>query len=422
MSSVIVVGGGAAGMMAAVAAGRREHRVTLLEKNEKLGKKIYITGKGRCNFTNACDVEQLFGAVVSNPKFLYSAIYGFDNSMTMEFFREMGMPWKVERGNRVFPVSDHSSDVTKALERAMDQAGVKVLLQTEVKDIRTHGEQVAGVEVKRRGPGGERHREHTEVLPADAVIVATGGISYPTTGSTGDGYGWAKRLGHGLVDTRPALVPMVALEDYIPAMQGLSLRNVTLRIRDQRGRELYREFGEMLFTHFGVSGPLVLTASSLVGKKLAAEGTLAASIDLKPALEEKQLQERLLREFSKAPNRHFGNVLREVLPAKMVPVAAELSHIPEHQPVREITREQRNDLVKLLKGFPFTLCGLRGFSEAIITQGGVSVRDVDPSTMESRKVGGLYFAGEVLDLDALTGGFNLQIAWSTGFLAGSSVP
>ncbi len=205
-------------------------------------------------------------------------------------------------------------------------------------------------------------------------------------------------------------------------MQGLSLRNVTLRIRDQRGRELYREFGEMLFTHFGVSGPLVLTASSLVGKKLAAEGTLAASIDLKPALEEKQLQERLLREFSKAPNRHFGNVLREVLPAKMVPVAAELSHIPEHQPVREITREQRNDLVKLLKGFPFTLCGLRGFSEAIITQGGVSVRDVDPSTMESRKVGGLYFAGEVLDLDALTGGFNLQIAWSTGFLAGSSVP
>lgn len=422
MSSVIVVGGGAAGMMAAVAAGRRGHRVTLLEKNEKLGKKIYITGKGRCNFTNACDVEQLFGAVVSNPKFLYSAIYGFDNSMTMEFFREMGMPWKVERGNRVFPVSDHSSDVTKALERAMDQAGVKVLLQTEVKDIRTHGEQVAGVEVKRRGPGGERHREHTEVLPADAVIVATGGISYPTTGSTGDGYGWAKRLGHGLVDTRPALVPMVALEDYIPAMQGLSLRNVTLRIRDQRGRELYREFGEMLFTHFGVSGPLVLTASSLVGKKLAAEGTLAASIDLKPALEEKQLQERLLREFSKAPNRHFGNVLREVLPSKMVPVAAELSHIPEHQPVREITREQRNDLVKLLKGFPFTLCGLRGFSEAIITQGGVSVRDVDPSTMESRKVGGLYFAGEVLDLDALTGGFNLQIAWSTGFLAGSSVP
>lgn len=422
MSSVIVVGGGAAGMMAAVAAGRRGHRVTLLEKNEKLGKKIYITGKGRCNFTNACDVEQLFGAVVSNPKFLYSAIYGFDNSMTMEFFREMGMPWKVERGNRVFPVSDHSSDVTKALERAMDQAGVKVLLQTEVKDIRTHGEQVAGVEVKRRGPGGERHREHTEVLPADAVIVATGGISYPTTGSTGDGYGWAKRLGHGLVDTRPALVPMVALEDYIPAMQGLSLRNVTLRIRDQRGRELYREFGEMLFTHFGVSGPLVLTASSLVGKKLAAEGTLAASIDLKPALEEKQLQERLLREFSKAPNRHFGNVLREVLPAKMVPVAAELSHIPEHQPVREITREQRNDLVKLLKGFPFTLCGLRGFSEAIITQGGVSVRDVDPSTMESRKVGGLYFAEEVLDLDALTGGFNLQIAWSTGFLAGSSVP
>lgn len=422
MSSVIVVGGGAAGMMAAVAAGRRGHRVTLLEKNEKLGKKIYITGKGRCNFTNACDVEQLFGAVVSNPKFLYSAIYGFDNSMTMEFFREMGMPWKVERGNRVFPVSDHSSDVTKALERAMDQAGVKVLLQTEVKDIRTHGEQVVGVEVKRRGPGGERHREHTEVLPADAVIVATGGISYPTTGSTGDGYGWAKRLGHGLVDTRPALVPMVALEDYIPAMQGLSLRNVTLRIRDQRGRELYREFGEMLFTHFGVSGPLVLTASSLVGKKLAAEGTLAASIDLKPALEEKQLQERLLREFSKAPNRHFGNVLREVLPSKMVPVAAELSHIPEHQPVREITREQRNDLVKLLKGFPFTLCGLRGFSEAIITQGGVSVRDVDPSTMESRKVGGLYFAGEVLDLDALTGGFNLQIAWSTGFLAGSSVP
>ncbi len=422
MSSVIVVGGGAAGMMAAVAAGRRGHRVTLLEKNEKLGKKIYITGKGRCNFTNACDVEQLFGAVVSNPKFLYSAIYGFDNSMTMEFFREMGMPWKVERGNRVFPVSDHSSDVTKALERAMDQAGVKVLLQTEVKDIRTHGEQVVGVEVKRRGPGGERHREHTEVLPADAVIVATGGISYPTTGSTGDGSGWAKRLGHGLVDTRPALVPMVALEDYIPAMQGLSLRNVTLRIRDQRGRELYREFGEMLFTHFGVSGPLVLTASSLVGKKLAAEGTLAASIALKPALEEKQLQERLLREFSKAPNRHFGNVLREVLPAKMVPVAAELSHIPEHQPVREITREQRNDLVKLLKGFPFTLCGLRGFSEAIITQGGVSVRDVDPSTMESRKVGGLYFAGEVLDLDALTGGFNLQIAWSTGFLAGSSVP
>ena len=418
MSSVIVVGGGAAGMMAAVAAGRCGHQVTLLEKNEKLGKKIYITGKGRCNFTNACDVEQLFSAVVSNPKFLYSAIYGFDNFMTMEFFREMGMPWKVERGNRVFPVSDHSSDVTRTLERALNQAGVKVLLQAKVRDLKTCDGRVAGVEVKHR----RQRREQMEVLPADAVIVATGGISYPSTGSTGDGYVWAEKLGHRMVEPRPGLVPMTALEDYIPAMQGLSLRNVTLWIFDRKGRELYREFGEMLFTHFGVSGPLVLSASSLVGRRLAAEGTLSASIDLKPALEEKQLQERLLREFSKAPNRHFGNVMHEVLPAKMIPVVAALAHVPEHLPVREITREQRNGLVKLLKGFPFTLCGLRGFSEAIITQGGISTRDVDPSTMESRKISGLYFAGEVLDLDAVTGGFNLQIAWSTGALAGNSIP
>ena len=413
MREIVVIGGGAAGMMAAVAAAGRGSHVTLLEKNEKLGKKIYITGKGRCNFTNACEVQQLFAAVVSNPKFLYSAFYGFTNEMVMEFFGSRGMPFKVERGNRVFPVSDHSSDVIRALQRTLEEKQVNVLLHTRVLSVEQSQGAVTGVRIR-----DQKHRER--FVKADRVIVAAGGCSYPSTGSDGDGYAWGKEMGHRITPLRPALVPLVTKEAYIPLMQGLSLKNVELSLKNQKGKICYREFGEMLFTHFGISGPLVLSASSVVGALLEKEGELTGRIDLKPALSSQQLEERLLREFSANANRQLSNVMRSLLPSKMVEPLIGLSGISQEKPAREITREERARLVELLKAFPFTVCGTRGFREAIITQGGISVKDINPSTMESRKVRGLYFAGEVLDLDALTGGYNLQIAWSTGHLAGCS--
>lgn len=373
MSSVIVIGGGAAGMMAAVFAARSGRKVRLLEKNEKLGKKLFITGKGRCNITNAADVEELFPAVVSNPKFLYSGFYSFTNEAAVEFFEELGVKTKVERGGRVFPVSDHSSDVISALSREMRRLGVKVSLETEVKRILCEDGRASGVETA----GGEQ-------IQADAVIVATGGISYPSTGSTGDGYRFARECGHRVTDG---------------------------------GKKLYEEFGEMLFTHYGVTGPVILSASSIVGKRLK-ERELTLHIDLKPALTEEQLDKRVLREFEASRNRQFKNAVDSLFPAKLKPVMVELSGIPEEKKVNEITREERSRFVRLIKDFTMTLTGLRGYSEAIITKGGVSVKEIDPGTMESKLVKGLYFAGEVLDLDAVTGGYNLQIAWSTGYLAG----
>lgn len=407
MSKVLVIGGGAAGMMAAYAAGMVGHNVTLLEQNEKLGKKIYITGKGRCNFTNASSLDEIMRQVVHNPKFLYSAFYTFSNDAVMDFFENEGMPYKVERGNRVFPVSDHSSDVIRTLERAMKKQGVVIKLHTQVKSLLVEQNKVCGVNLV----------DGTQVK-ADHVIVATGGLSYPTTGATGDGYAMAKASGHKMIPPTPALVPLTTKEEYILRMQGLSLKNVSLKIRDHN-RVIYDAFGEMLFTHFGVSGPLVLTASSKLSGRFP--HMFDAVIDLKPALSQEQLHERILREFSERPNQQIKTVFQQLLPSKMVPIMIELSEIRSEKPVNEITREEREKIVQLLKAFPFTITGTRGFKEAIITQGGVSVKDIDPGTMASKKIDGLSFAGEVLDLDAMTGGYNLQIAWSTGYLAGISI-
>lgn len=419
MSNVIVIGGGPAGMFAAIAAAENGHQVTLLEKNEKLGKKLYITGKGRCNITNASDMEVLFANVMTNAKFLYSAFYAYDNQRVIDFFEDNGLATKIERGNRVFPVSDHSSDVIATLTKVLRQKGVKVELYTEVKSILT--EDFSEDESEEQS-AKEKKRVYGVLLAngkkllADDVIVATGGFSYQTTGSTGDGYRFAKECGHEVTEIYPSLVPFEAKEDYVKEMQGLSLRNVQVRIYQQK-KLLYDEFGEMLFTHFGVSGPLMLSASALLKPKQTSQ-ELHMEIDLKPALTIEQLDKRILREFEEAKNKQFKNSIGKLFPAKMIPVMLELSGIDPDKKVNEITKEERMQFLQVIKAFPVTLTGLRGFKEAIITKGGVKVKEVNPSTMESKLVKNLYFCGEVLDLDALTGGYNLQIAWSTGYLAG----
>ena len=405
MSNVIVVGGGAAGMMAAVFAARNGQNVQLLEKNEKLGKKLFITGKGRCNITNAADIEDLFTAVTSNPKFLYSGFYSFTNQQVIDFFEELGVKTKIERGERVFPVSDHSSDVIAAFSRELKLLGVSVSLHTEVRELLCEQDKVCGVLLT----NGKK-------MKADAVIVATGGISYPSTGSTGDGYRFAKETGHRVTELLPSLVPMEVRQWYAKELQGLSLRNIEICITDGK-KKLYEEFGEMLFTHYGVTGPVILSASSVVGKTLRKK-ELTLHIDLKPALSEEQLDKRILREFDANHNKQYKNSIDSLFPAKLKPVMIELSEIEPEKKVNEITKEERQRLVHLIKDFTMTLTGLRGYNEAIITKGGVSVKEIDPGTMESKKMKGLYFAGEVLDLDAVTGGYNLQIAWSTGYLAG----
>ena len=409
MSKVLIIGGGAAGMMAAAFAAKNGNRVEVFEKNEKLGKKLFITGKGRCNITNAADLEDFFSAVTSNPKFLYSAFYSFTNEQVISFFEELGVRTKVERGGRVFPVSDHSSDVIQALKSEMERLGVKINLNAEVKELITEKnstrETVNGI----RLVSGKK-------ISGDAVIVATGGISYPSTGSTGDGYRFASRCGHKVSELSPSLVPMEVKEWYAGELMGLSLRNIEIRITDGK-KKLYQEFGEMLFTHYGVTGPVILSASSIVGKKLK-DTELTLHIDLKPALTEEQLDKRVLREFETNHNRQFKNAVDSLFPSKLRPVIVELSGIPEEKKVHEITKEERLRFVRLIKDFTMTLTGLRGYNEAIITKGGVSVKEIDPGTMESKLIKGLYFAGEVLDLDAVTGGYNLQIAWSTGYLAG----
>lgn len=405
MSNVIVVGGGAAGMMAAVFAARNGQNVQLLEKNEKLGKKLFITGKGRCNITNAADIEDLFTAVISNPKFLYSGFYSFTNQQVIDFFEELGVNTKIERGERVFPVSDHSSDVIAAFSRELKLLGVSVSLHTEVRELLCEQDKVCGVLLT----NGKK-------MKADAVIVATGGISYPSTGSTGDGYRFAKETGHRVTELLPSLVPMEVRQWYAKELQGLSLRNIEIRITDGK-KKLYEEFGEMLFTHYGVTGPVILSASSVVGKTLRKK-ELTLHIDLKPALSEEQLDKRILREFDANHNKQYKNSIDSLFPAKLKPIMIELSEIEPEKKVNEITKEERQRLVHLIKDFTMTLTGLRSYNEAIITKGGVSVKEIDPGTMESKKMKGLYFAGEVLDLDAVTGGYNLQIAWSTGYLAG----
>ena len=418
-------------MMAAYAAAKEGARVTLIEKNEKLGKKLFITGKGRCNVCNAAkDMETLFQNVCTNQKFLYSAFYGFDNAAVMELFEKAECPLKIERGDRVFPVSDHSSDVIAAMKRLLDKVRVKVRLNEAVEEIIAKDGRLEAVRLR----GGE-------TIMGDACILCTGGVSYPSTGSTGDGYAFAKELGHEVTATRPALVPLETVETWPEEVMGLSLKNVGLCMT--RGKKtLYEGFGEMMFTHFGVTGPLVLSASSFYymgsGKKekakknqggadqgMAVKGETSGektllSIDLKPALDAQQLDRRLLREFEEHKAKQFRNALGALFPSKLIPVMIRLSGIDPDKKISEISKEERLSFGHLIKHLPLTVKGTRGFVEAIITQGGISVKQVNPSTMESKLVSGIYFAGEVLDLDALTGGFNLQIAWSTGYLAGTS--
>ena len=401
---VLIIGAGAAGMMAAIAAADHGAQVILLEKNEKLGKKIYITGKGRCNITNGCPTEDFFDNVVSNPKFLYSAVYTFDQSSMCSFLENEGLKLKEERGQRIFPESDKSSDVIKTLEHALRRRNVQIRLNTCVDRVVTDESGFSKV-ITSKG----------ENIKADALIIATGGLSYKSTGSTGDGYRFASKMGHKIIDTEPSLVPLRVKEGYVKDLEGLSLKNVNLTI----GR--FSDFGEMLFTSDGISGPLVLTASSDLCRQIAGtqEG-ISAYIDLKPALTPEQLDQRILRDFAEEKNKAFKNSLNKLLPSKLIPVMVNLSQIREDKKVNEITKEERKRLAELIKKFALTIVGNKGFEQAVITQGGISVREIDASTMESKIVENVYFAGEVMDVDAYTGGFNLQIAWSTGYLAGMS--
>ena len=408
MSKVVVIGGGAAGSYAAITAAKNGHDVTLVEKNEKIGKKIYITGKGRCNLTNASDMEVLFSNIMSNRKFLYSAFYACDNSSVIDFFETNGMATKIERGNRVFPVSDHSSDVISTLTKALRKENVRLLFNTSVKNILIEDNAACGVVLS----------DNTK-LKADSVIVATGGLSYKSTGSTGEGHQMAKKLGHKIVECTPALVPFNIKESWVKELQGLSLKNTAIMIYKEK-KKVYEDFGEMLFTHFGVSGPMILSASASIKPALFKEN-LKLVIDLKPALTSEQLDKRILRDFDEEKNKQFKNSIGKLLPQKLVPVIIELSKINPDKKVNEVSKEERLLLVNLIKNLTVTVEGLRDWYEAIITKGGVSVKEVNPSTMESKLINNLYFAGEVLDLDAMTGGYNLQIAWSTGYLAGISI-
>ena len=419
MKRVIVIGGGAAGMMAAYEAASCGANVTLFEKNEKLGKKIFITGKGRCNVCNAAsEMEILFQNVCTNRKFLYSAFYTFDNGSVMDLFEKAGCHLKIERGDRVFPVSDHSSDVIAALKRMLERTGVKICLNSQVQEIICENDRFHAVKFR-----------NGNVTEGDACIICTGGISYPSTGSTGDGYAFAQKMGHELKERYPALVPLETKEAWPEELMGLSLKNIGLKMT--RGKKvLYDGFGEMMFTHFGVTGPLILSASSFyyacekkTAKKQETQSTGEETklwIDLKPALDEEQLDRRLVREFEENGARQFKNAVGALFPSKLIPVMIRLSGISPEKKTSEISKEERMEFGRLIKNLPLTVKGTRGFAEAIITKGGVDVKKVNPSTMESKLVSGIYFAGEVLDLDALTGGFNLQIAWSTGYLAGMS--
>lgn len=400
-NSIFVVGGGAAGMMAAITAAENGAQVTLLERNDRLGKKLYITGKGRCNVTNDCAPEDFFPNVPRNPRFLYSAVYAFPPREVMAWFEAHGCALKTERGNRVFPQSDKSASVIDALRAELRRLGVRVL-QERALDIVTQDGAVCGIETD----GGFHKTER--------VILATGGCSYPQTGSTGDGYRMLEKLGHTIVPPVGSLVPLVEKDYDCKQMQGLALKNVTLRLVNQKGKTVFEEFGELLFTHFGLSGPVVLSASAHMNEKDA----YTVLLDLKPALDEQKLDLRLLRDFEKFQNRDFENALVELLPNSMIPVIVRRSGIPAEEKVHSITREQRRALLELMKCFPVEIACKAPVEEAIVTSGGVKVSEIEPGTMQSKRVHGLYAAGELLDVDAYTGGFNLQIAWATGRAAG----
>ena len=401
---VIVIGGGPAGMMAAASAGERGLDVTLIEKNDKLGKKLFITGKGRCNITNDTDVEGLIQNVPVNGNFLYSAFYTFSNDQLISLLNDLGLETKVERGGRIFPTSDKSSDVIKALEKHMRENNVQVRFR-KVVDILTDDNQVTGVRL-----------DDNQQLKADSIIIATGGKSYPQTGSTGDGYSFAEKLGHTITRLNPSLVPLETEEKWVKEAQGLSLRNIEIRVYDNNDKQIFEEFGEMLFTHYGVTGPVILSASSHM--RQIQKKRYKLEIDLKPALSEEKLDKRIQRDFEKYSRKFFGNSLGDLLPKKLIPIIINLSSISYDKPVNQITREERRDLVRLLKSLTIHIKKFRPIKDAIVTSGGVEVDEINPSTMESKLVNGLFFAGEVIDVDDYTGGFNLQIAFSTGYLAG----
>ena len=402
---VFVIGGGPAGMICAANAAKNGHTVTLFERNEKLGKKLYITGKGRCNVTNVAERDAFFEHVLRNPRFLYSAFSHFDNKDLMERIEQAGVPLKTERGGRVFPVSDKSSDILRACEKIVRESGVTVRLNAHVDEVLTQDGAVSGIRVG------------SQTLTCDAVVVATGGISYPQTGSTGDGYDFARATGHAVEEPVASLVPLVTEELWPRELAGLTLKNITLTA-EKKGKEVFSELGELLFTHFGISGPLVLSLSGVIAGQPA--GTRLA-IDLKPALSREQLDARLLRDLQEGARQQVKTALHALLPQRLLEIVLELAGIDGALPVGQLSKTMRLQLVEMLKALPLTVSGARGLNEAVVTRGGVSVRDVNASTMESKRVKGLYFAGEVLDIDATTGGYNLQIAWSTGALAGDSI-
>lgn len=404
MSKVIVIGGGPAGMMAAIAAAEK-HEVILLEGNEKLGKKLYITGKGRCNITNAKDISEYFDFIPGNPEFLYSALYSFTNEDTMNFFKKLGVSLKVERGDRVFPESDKSSDIISGFAGELRRKGVEILFNSRVINISKKDNRILSVEL-----------ENKRIIKGDFFILCTGGLSYPATGSRGEGLIFARQLGHNIIDPSPALVPIEVKEEWIKELQGLSLKNVELSIL-QNKRVLYKDFGEMLFTHFGLSGPLVLSASRLINENK----DLKAVINLKPSLSESELDNRIQKDFSKYINKDFKNSLDDLLPQKLIGTIIRLSGIEEDKKVNSITKQERKQLVNVIRNLSFEIKGTRSINEAIVTAGGIDVKEVDPSTMKSKLIPNLYFAGEVLDVDAYTGGFNIQIAISTGYIAGINV-
>ena len=408
MSKVLIVGGGAAGMMAGIAAAYNGNEVHIYEKNDKLGKKLFITGKGRCNITNASSIENHFANILRNEKFLYSAYNTFNSEDVCMMIESTGVTTKIERGNRVFPQSDKSSDVIWALEKMLKDVGVSIHYNTEIAEMKNDGDCVV---LKSR---------KNEKITGDKCIIATGGLSYQTTGSTGDGYQFAKKIGHCIEKTYPSLVPFNIKEELCKELQGLALKNVNLSIVDEKGKEYYSEQGEMLFTHFGISGPLVLSGSCYICDKLK-EHKFIAYIDLKPALDIDTLDKRILKDFNENINKNINNSLDRLLPKKMIMPIIELAEINPYKKVNEITKAERERLIHYIKNMPLHILGLRSYNEAIITRGGVSVKEINPRTMESKLSPNIYFVGEVLDLDAKTGGYNLQIAWSTGYLAGSSI-
>lgn len=403
---VAVLGGGPAGMIAAGTAASMGKKTILIEKNEKLGKKLFITGKGRCNVTNSADFDDFMKNIPRNSKFFYSAFSSFSNNDLVELLNTLGLKTKIERGGRVFPESDKSSDVIKALEKYLNKYKADIRLNCKASSIKHENGSVNGVLLD----GGQ-------VIECSSAIICTGGVSYPQTGSTGDGYNMAGKAGHSIHELMPSLVPLVSEETYIRDLQGLSLKNVSIRaIAD--GKQVYEDFGEMLFTHYGLSGPVILSASFYVSNYLRKNKDIKIVIDLKPALSEEELDKRIIRDFEKNINKQFKNSLDELLPKKFIPVIIALSGINELKEVHQITKEERKKLLRLLKGFTVTIVGTRPIDEAIVTSGGINLKEINPKTMESKLMKGLYFAGEIIDLDAFTGGFNLQIAFSTGYVAG----